>query len=252
MAKEQPIIVIKKKKGGHGGHHGGAWKVAFADFMTAMMAFFLVMWLMSSEEEIRSAVATYFTNPDSKITGKKVQTAEPSIGGRAGDGESVLQGLQGAIPEDLVQHPAMPFARDLEFNPEMMQEMRAVAEALEQKQDLNLENLKFTIPEKLLFKPGSDEFIEDGYKRLNQLGRLLRNFKGKVQIEGFTDPAPDGVVGNADPYEFSLTRVVAVMAYITTNKWSEEGRLTPKVNRNSEGRGPDSGKGRVIQFTLMK
>ena len=40
----QPIIIVKKK-GGHGGHHGGAWKVAYADFVTAMMAFFLVMWL---------------------------------------------------------------------------------------------------------------------------------------------------------------------------------------------------------------
>ena len=46
--KAQPIIVIKKK-GGHGGHHGGAWKVAYADFVTAMMALFIVLWLMSSE-----------------------------------------------------------------------------------------------------------------------------------------------------------------------------------------------------------
>jgi len=42
---QQPVIVVKKK-GGHGGHHGGAWKVAYADFVTAMMAFFLVMWLV--------------------------------------------------------------------------------------------------------------------------------------------------------------------------------------------------------------
>ena len=47
-AKAQPIIVIKKK-GGHGGHHGGAWKVAYADFVTAMMALFIVLWLMGSE-----------------------------------------------------------------------------------------------------------------------------------------------------------------------------------------------------------
>ena len=47
--KTQPIIVIKKK-GGHGGHHGGAWKVAYADFVTAMMSLFIVLWLMSSSE----------------------------------------------------------------------------------------------------------------------------------------------------------------------------------------------------------
>ena len=49
-AKSQPIIVIKKK-GGHGGHHGGAWKVAYADFVTAMMSLFIVLWLMSSSEQ---------------------------------------------------------------------------------------------------------------------------------------------------------------------------------------------------------
>ena len=48
-AKAQPIIVIKKK-GGHGGHHGGAWKVAYADFVTAMMSLFIVLWLMGSSE----------------------------------------------------------------------------------------------------------------------------------------------------------------------------------------------------------
>ncbi len=46
---KRPIIVIKKK-GGHGGHHGGAWKVAYADFVTAMMSLFIVLWLMSSSD----------------------------------------------------------------------------------------------------------------------------------------------------------------------------------------------------------
>ena len=55
-AKTQPIIVIKKK-GGHGGHHGGAWKVAYADFVTAMMSLFIVLWLMNSSEKVKKAVA---------------------------------------------------------------------------------------------------------------------------------------------------------------------------------------------------
>jgi chemotaxis protein MotB len=57
------IIIVKKKKGGHGGHHGGAWKVAFADFMTAMMAFFLVMWLISQNQSTKEAIASYFRDP---------------------------------------------------------------------------------------------------------------------------------------------------------------------------------------------
>ncbi len=63
MADEKPIIVVKKK-GGHGGHHGGAWKVAYADFVTAMMAFFMVMWLVNSASApTKQAIASYFRKP---------------------------------------------------------------------------------------------------------------------------------------------------------------------------------------------
>jgi chemotaxis protein MotB len=61
--KNQPVIIVKKKKGGHGGHHGGAWKVAYADFVTAMMAFFLVMWIVGQSSQVRAAVAGYFQHP---------------------------------------------------------------------------------------------------------------------------------------------------------------------------------------------
>jgi chemotaxis protein MotB len=63
MKKEQPIIIIKKKVQGHAAHHGGAWKVAYADFVTAMMAFFLVMWLVSQKQEVKAAVGGYFREP---------------------------------------------------------------------------------------------------------------------------------------------------------------------------------------------
>ena len=62
-AKGQPIIIKKIKKGGHGGHHGGSWKVAYADFVTAMMAFFMVMWIMGMSEETRKSIASYFNDP---------------------------------------------------------------------------------------------------------------------------------------------------------------------------------------------
>ncbi|HEY6334554.1 MAG TPA: flagellar motor protein MotB, partial [Alphaproteobacteria bacterium] len=55
------MIVKKVKKGGHGGHHGGAWKVAYADFVTAMMAFFLLLWLLNATtEEQRLGISNYF------------------------------------------------------------------------------------------------------------------------------------------------------------------------------------------------
>src|SRR5579875_255290 len=56
-------IIVIKKKGGHGGHHGGAWKVAYADFVTAMMSLFIVLWLMNTSQKVRQAVAGYFNDP---------------------------------------------------------------------------------------------------------------------------------------------------------------------------------------------
>ena len=62
-AAKAPVIIIRKKVHGHPAHHGGAWKVAYADFVTAMMAFFLVMWLVSQSQDVRAAVASYFKDP---------------------------------------------------------------------------------------------------------------------------------------------------------------------------------------------
>jgi len=63
MAEKKPIIVVKKITINAAGHHGGSWKVAFADFMTAMMAFFLVMWLVNQSEPVKKSVAEYFSTP---------------------------------------------------------------------------------------------------------------------------------------------------------------------------------------------
>ena len=82
MAKEEKasIIIVKRRKKGGGGHHGGAWKVAYADFVTAMMAFFLVMWLVSSiSKEQRAAVFDYFKNP-SMEPGKSIRAAPGQMG----------------------------------------------------------------------------------------------------------------------------------------------------------------------------
>src|ERR1700674_4645857 len=75
----QPIII--KKKIVHGGHHGGAWKVAYADFVTAMMALFIVLWLMGSSEPVKKAVAGYFRDPSGKAAEKG--------SGQGGGGENI-------------------------------------------------------------------------------------------------------------------------------------------------------------------
>ncbi len=84
---QTPVEAPKKmmrKKGRHGGHHGGAWKVAYADFVTAMMALFIVLWIVGQNKAVRDAVAAYFKDPAG------VQKGAPSIlKGGAGIGGSV-------------------------------------------------------------------------------------------------------------------------------------------------------------------
>src|SRR5579862_7254147 len=74
-----PVIIKKIKKGGHGGHHGGAWKVAYADFVTAMMAFFLLLWLLNVTTDVQKrGIADYF---EPTITSKSQSGAGGVLGG---------------------------------------------------------------------------------------------------------------------------------------------------------------------------
>src|SRR5512145_1064223 len=62
------VVIVKKVKSKHGGHHGGAWKVAYADFVTAMMALFIVLWLVGQSKQAKEAVGQYFRNPGAFTT----------------------------------------------------------------------------------------------------------------------------------------------------------------------------------------
>src|SRR5688572_23590304 len=82
--KLQPIIVKRVRKAGHA-HHGGAWKIAYADFVTAMMAFFLLMWLLGSTTEgDKKGIADYFTSP--------LRIAMLAGGNGAGDSSHLIKG----------------------------------------------------------------------------------------------------------------------------------------------------------------
>ena len=102
----QPIIIKKIKKGGHG-HHGGAWKVAFADFVTAMMAFFMLMWLLgSTTPEQKAAISDYFNNPSAIPGPGGASTSIIKHGGEmdipTGEGPNPLQ-HNVAVPEEQQQ-----------------------------------------------------------------------------------------------------------------------------------------------------
>ena len=98
MADDRPIIIIKKK-GGHGGHHGGAWKVAYADFVTAMMGLFIVLWLLNTSKQVQEAVGGYFKDPTGslKLVGSNMQGAGESFTLKRDDMPKLPEALQKSV-----------------------------------------------------------------------------------------------------------------------------------------------------------
>ena len=147
MDKTRPIIIIKKK-GGHGGHHGGAWKVAYADFVTAMMSLFIVLWLLSSSKKVQEAVGGYFKDP----TG----TAEKIGSNMAGAGENFT------LTKD-----NMPKLKDqLEQKIRRMNDFEKLKSHVEM--TVTAEGLRIELMESL-----SGTFFDSGRPQLNADGRDL-------------------------------------------------------------------------------
>ena len=144
MADQQPIIIKKIKKGGHA-HHGGAWKLAYADFVTAMMAFFLLMWLLgTTSDPERKGIAEYFQDPFK---------ASNEGGGDVGDRTSIIQaGGSDLASQDLGQVDKGMTPAEKEITPE---EIEKKAEEIEQEK---LENLKEKILDKINASPELSEF----------------------------------------------------------------------------------------------
>src|SRR3954462_242078 len=98
MESPQPIIVIKRK-GQHSSHHGGAWKVAYADFVTAMMALFIVLWLLNSSKQVQEAVGGYFKDPtgNSRMVGSNMRGAGQNLDLRKDDMKKIKEALDAQI-----------------------------------------------------------------------------------------------------------------------------------------------------------
>ena len=116
-----PIIIRKKITVAHAGAHGGAWKVAYADFVTAMMCFFLVMWLMGTDEETLAAIAHYFNHPNTPYSAGRDPQSEMArpLGERSGAGDAILKGLNGLNPDDLIQNPITPVSEPVDTHKEL-------------------------------------------------------------------------------------------------------------------------------------
>ena len=186
--KAQTIVVIKKK-GSHGGHHGGAWKVAYADFVTAMMSLFIVLWLMSSSDKVKKAVAGYFNNP--KGTANLLGTNMSSNGVETIQDPSAMQRLK----------------EKLEAEIKAKKELEKLAKQIEI--TITPEGLRIELIEDkngTFFESGSSELSQTGQELLALLAAELKTLPNNLLIEGHTDAAQYTTNTNYSNWELSADR----------------------------------------------
>ena len=213
MAKsdeERPIIVVKKiKKGGHG-HHGGAWKIAYADFVTAMMAFFLLMWLLGSTSEgDLKGISDYFKSPlkVALIGGPGSGTATSLIDAGGTDlARSVGQIKRGSNDDTTNLSNGSPSSEALErAEAQRLLELKGEIEVLidasdfmkqfknQIKLDITSEGLRIQIVDELnrpMFDSGSAVLKDYMKDILRSLTKLLNKVPNKLTLSGHTDAAP--------------------------------------------------------------
>lgn len=246
MAEKKGQIVIKKvKKGGHGGAHGGAWKVAYADFVTAMMCFFLVMWLMGADEETKSSIANYFNNPTAAWRPELKDNDTVPLGNQTGAGDTVLKGAEGQIPDNLVQKPTPVIPPD--------NKAKIDADgALSAEEIAAADTLSFSFKENELFPEAESADIarEHAAQVMAKIGKVAKSFGGSLVIRGAYDESPSA------SYELEMSRLVAVQHYIVEQKWLGEDlmqtSLHKKMQRDADSaRQPASSDSR-IELVFMK
>ena len=184
--REAPVIIIVKKKGHGGGHHGGAWKVAFADFMTAMFALFLVMWIVNQSTDIRSAVAGYFQDPLGRADefGSSIMPGE-------GAQSATVRPLTPTEVVEMRRNRLGALARRLENQIDEVSELDAVRDKVEVQ--LTTDGLRIQLLEDstgVFFDTGSSTPNPRGVQILALLGRELGSLPNAVRIEGYTDARP--------------------------------------------------------------
>ena len=186
--------MVIKKKGGHGGHHGGAWKVAYADFVTAMMALFIVLWLMSQSEQVKKAVAGYFNDP--RGTASLLGTT------MSGTGQSAMSNENRQRLEQLKAR--------LEKEIQSKKEMQPLAKQIEIK--ITPEGLRIELIEGkdgTFYKSGNAQLSDKGQELMGLLAGELKTLPNNLLIEGHTDATQYSSDANYSNWELSADRANA-------------------------------------------
>lgn len=203
----QRPIIIKRRKAGHGGAHGGAWKIAYADFVTAMMAFFLLMWLLGSTTKATlEGIAEYFKNP-MKVSNRG--------GEGAGDATSVIRGggldmsrstgqVRKTPPQEkkktttIAEAKAQQEKAKLEDLKGKLQKMVENDKKLSQFQkqiliDITSEGLRIQIVDEKnrpMFDIGRDQLKPYTKEILHEIGKVLNEVPNRISLTGHTDATP--------------------------------------------------------------
>ena len=230
MADKSTIIlrrVRKPRSGGHGNAHGGAWKVAYADFVTAMMAFFLVLWLIgTTSTKQRAAISEYFRNP-SPLTGTS-QAPAPGMNGPGGASNSMIK-LGGTL--EIPHGPGSEFTRDpspaqsqqaqrqqdhqrLEALMQQLHEAISKSQALEPFKDqllldLTPDGLRIQIVDKQnrpMFDLGSARLKDYTQAILHELAKFINEVPNHISITGHTDTTTYSTVAGYSNWELSADR----------------------------------------------
>ena len=197
-AKLAPVIIVKRKKKGESGHHGGAWTVAYADFVTAMMALFIVLWLMSSDEETKKAVSAFFNNPSGpgKLTGTAAAGLGNSISVPKEDMAKLREKIQNALKK-------VPDFQNLKDHVEIT---------------ITSDGLRIELMESetgVFFEQGRPAPSGQGGELLDSLARELGGLPNDILIEGHTDSKPYN--GEYSNWELSTDRANAARKRMEAN-----------------------------------
>ena len=178
---QTPVRIIIKKKKGHGGHHGGAWKVAYADFVTAMMALFIVLWIVGQSNAVKQSISMYFKDPGVFDSGQ---------------GGGVLEGSSGSAPS-----PTSNAAIELE---KLKAEAKKIEDAIASTPEFDKfkdkiqitvakEGLRIDLVENatgLFFDVGSAQIKPETVKLLKLVAQEVGRLNNNIMIEGYTDARP--------------------------------------------------------------
>ncbi len=189
--KAQVIVIKRPRKGAHG-NHGGAWKVAYADFVTAMMALFIVLWLMGADEDVKKAVSSYFNNPSGP--GKLTGTAAAGLGHSIDIPKTDMHKLREKIQQALMKVP--------DFN-----NLKDHVEITITSDGLRIELLESEAG--VFFEKGKPLPSSGGSELLEGLAQELGKLPNELLIEGHTDSKPYGGDATYGNWELSTDRANA-------------------------------------------